>query len=116
MRQLLPPLVLLFAIGCANYSNRSIISDPPSFPPGQYGLYERKSGQLILTCELKAGETFGFEYTGNRPTGMIISRATTSSPDGSPKQTWRLPISSSEYEWRPISSATAISSRVPSAR
>jgi hypothetical protein len=115
MRQLLPPLVLLFAIGCANYSNRSIIYDPPSFPPGQYGLYERTSDQLILTCELKAGETFAFEYTGKRPTGMIISRAT-SSPDGSPEQTWRLPISPSEYEWRPISSATALSSRVPSAR
>src|SRR5687768_3319220 len=66
----LAPLALLVMLGCANYSNTSIIMDPTAFPAGHYGLYERKSDQLVLTCELKPGETFGFEYAGKRPSAL----------------------------------------------
>ena len=63
LRTCLLPLLMLMPFGCAGTSNVSTIMDPASFPPGRYGLYEAKSGQLILTYDLKADETFGIRLT-----------------------------------------------------
>jgi hypothetical protein len=111
----LVPFALVVVLGCASYSNRSTVMDVQAFPPGHYGLYERKSEHLVLTCELRPGETFGFEYTGKRANGLKISRMT-DERDESREEIWRLPLSLGDYEWKPIDPAAVVSSRVPRAR
>ena len=112
LRTCLLPLLMLMPLGCAAFSNTSTITDPASFPPGRYGLYEAKSGQLILTYDLKADETFGFEYVEHagarnaRPSALNISRRT-DRPDGSMSVVWRVPLKPTEYEWRPLAELVA---------
>lgn len=108
---------MLTPLACADFSNVSTIMDPASFPPGRYGLYESKSGQLILTHELKADETFGFEYVEHpgarnaKPSALTIARRV-GDPDGGMSVAWRVPLKPNEYEWRPL--ATTVTT-VPTA-
>jgi hypothetical protein len=103
---------MLMLFGCAASSNTSTIMDPASFPPGRYGLYESKSGQLVLTYDLKADETFGFEYVEHagsrnaRPSALKISRHD-DRLDGGMSVIWRVPLKPTEYEWRPLATPVA---------
>ena len=112
LRACLLPLLMLTNFGCAASSNVSTIMDPESFPPGLYGLYELKSDKLVLTYDLKADETFGFEYIEHagarnaRPSALTIDRRT-DRPDGSMSVVWRVPLKPSEYEWRPLDKPVA---------
>ena len=112
LRACLLPLLMLTIFGCAASSNVSTIMDPASFPAGRYGLYEAKSDKLVLTYDLKADETFGFEYVAHtgarnaRPSALTIGRRT-DREDGSMSVIWRVPIKPTEYQWRPLAAPVA---------
>ena len=62
MRFRATPLLLAMVLPAGCTSHTSTVMDWSAFPPGRYGLYERASGRLILSHDLKPGDTFGVEY------------------------------------------------------